>query len=55
MILAVVSLVLSLVTGAGADVKGKWEGKLIGERPDGSVNEDTALLILDQKGNAITG
>jgi hypothetical protein len=55
MILAVTSLVLALVTGAGADVKGKWEGKLIGERPDGSTNEDTALLILDQKDNTITG
>ena len=55
MILAVASLVLSLVTGAGADVTGKWEGKLLGERPDGSVNEDSALLILDQKGNTITG
>ena len=55
MILAVVSLVLALVSGAGADVKGKWEGKLFGERPDGTVNEDTAMLILDQKDNKITG
>jgi hypothetical protein len=56
MMLAVASLVLALATaGVGADVKGKWEGKLFGERPDGTVNEDTALLILDQKDNTITG
>ena len=56
MILAVASLVLALATGGvGADVKGKWDGKLFGERPDGTVNEDTALLILEQKDNTITG
>jgi hypothetical protein len=53
--LAAASLLLALVVGSAADVTGKWEGKLTGQRDDGSTSEDTALLILEQKGTTITG
>jgi hypothetical protein len=53
--LAALGLVLALVVGSAADVKGKWEGKITGQRPDGSTSEDSALLILEQKGTTITG
>lgn len=55
MVLAVAVVALSLVTGAPADVKGKWEGTLTSQRDDGTANEDTALLILEQKDGTITG
>ena len=55
MILAVASLLLALVTPAQTDVKGRWEGSLQGQRPDGTTSEDTALVILDQKDTKITG
>jgi hypothetical protein len=54
MLLAVVGLSLVLVGGA-ADVKGSWDGKITAQRPDGTTSEDTALLVLDQKGSTITG
>ena len=52
---AVAALALALTVGAPADVTGKWEGKISGTRPDGSTAEDTALLILEQKGTTLTG
>jgi hypothetical protein len=55
MLMAALGLALTLVAGTAADVTGKWEGKITGQRPDGSTAEDTALLILTQKGSAITG
>lgn len=59
MLFAVAGLALALVAGTvagtAADVKGKWEGTLVGERSDGTTSEDTALLILDQKDSTITG
>ena len=55
MFFTVVSLALALATGSAADIKGKWDGKIVGERPDGTKSEDTALLILDQKDSTITG
>ena len=55
MILAVASLLLALVTPAQIDVKGRWEGTITAQRPDGTTNEDTALLILDQKDAKVTG
>lgn len=57
MVLAVAGLVLALAaTGpAAADVTGKWEGKITAQREDGSSAEDGALLILEQKGTALTG
>lgn len=55
MLFAVVAVSLSLVSGAAADVTGKWEGKISGTRGDGSKQEDTALLVLKQKNNEITG
>ena len=55
MLFAVASLLLTLVQAAPANVKGTWEGTLIGLNDDGSQKEDTALLILDQKEATVTG
>jgi hypothetical protein len=55
MLFAVVALSLSLVSGAAADVTGKWDGKISGTTSDGSKREDTALLVLKQNGNEISG
>ena len=55
MLFMVAGLSLALVMGSAADVKGKWDGKITGQRPDGTASEDTALLILDQKDSTITG
>lgn len=55
MLFAVAGLSLALIMGSAADVKGKWDGKITGQRPDGSAAEDTALLILDQKDKVVTG
>ena len=52
---AVVMAALTLTASPAADVKGKWEGTLTAARDDGTTNNDTALLILDQKGDTITG
>jgi predicted dehydrogenase len=54
MVFAMAGLVLTLVT-APADVTGKWDGTLTGIRDDGSKNEDTALMILEQKDGTISG
>jgi hypothetical protein len=55
MVLAVAGVVLALAAGSAADVKGKWDGTITGQRSDGTTNEDSALLILDQKDTTITG
>jgi hypothetical protein len=55
MLFAVAGLSMALVLGSAADVKGKWDGKLTGQRSDGTTSEDTALLLLDQKDSTITG
>jgi hypothetical protein len=55
MIFAVASLILTLIAGSPADVKGKWDGKLTAQRNDGTTSEDSVLLILDQKDTTITG
>jgi hypothetical protein len=52
---AVAALALALTVGAPADVTGRWEGTISGTRPDGTTAEDTALLILEQKGTEVTG
>ena len=54
MMLAVLSLVVGLA-GAPADVTGKWDGKLTSQGEDGTARENSALLILTQKGTTITG
>jgi hypothetical protein len=54
MVLATAGLLLTLAV-APADVTGKWDGTLTGQREDGSKNEDTALMILEQKDTTITG
>lgn len=55
MVFAVTGLLLALIAAPPVDVKGKWDGKITGQRPDGTTSEDTALLILDQKDGTITG
>jgi hypothetical protein len=55
MMFVLASVLLATMAGAPADVSGKWEGKLIGEAPDGTSREEPALLILEQKDKTITG
>jgi hypothetical protein len=54
MLFAMAGLMLTLIA-APANVTGKWDGTLTGQREDGSKNEDTALMILEQKDSTITG
>lgn len=55
MVLAMAGLLLAIAAAAPVDVKGKWEGTIAGQRSDGTIAEDTALLILEQKDTTITG
>ena len=55
MILAIGTILLSLLTAAPADASGRWEGNLTATRSDGTKHEDTVLLILTQKDGKITG
>ena len=55
MLFAIASLSLALLVGAPADVTGKWEGTLTGQRPDGTTSEDSAYMVLEQKGTSVTG
>jgi hypothetical protein len=56
MILAIATILLSVLTAAPADVTGKWEGRLTATRSDGSAHEDTVLLVLkQQEDGTITG
>ena len=54
MIIATALALAAVLAGAPADVSGKWDGKLTMQR-DGETREDSALLILAQKGTTITG
>lgn len=54
MMLVVLGLVAGLLA-APANVKGRWDGKLTAQTPDGGTREDTVLLILDQTDGTITG
>ena len=55
MILAAAALALAVTVAPAADVTGKWQGTISAQRPDGTTSEDSALLILEQKGSAIAG
>jgi hypothetical protein len=55
MLVAMTALFVSLIAGPAADVSGKWDGKLKAQRPDGTLHEDTVLLILTQKDKTISG
>jgi phosphosulfolactate phosphohydrolase-like enzyme len=55
MLRALAVLAMALTIGASADVTGRWQGTLTAQRDDGTTREDSALLILEQKGNEITG
>ena len=54
MIIATALTLVAVLAGAPADVTGKWDGKLTMHQ-DGEQREDSALLILTQKGSTITG
>ena len=54
--LACFLLLLALtLTAAATDISGKWSGTFNVTFPDGRMEEHTAYLILQQKGNEITG
>ena len=55
MILAISTILLSVLTAVPADATGRWEGNLTATRGDGTKHEDSVLLILDQKDGKITG
>ena len=55
MVFVAVALSLALAVQAPIDVTGKWDGEITGERADGTMNQDSALLILTQKDRTITG
>lgn len=55
MMFVLASVLLASMTASPADVAGKWEGKLTAQRPDGTMHEDTALIILEQKAATLTG
>lgn len=55
MVLALAGVLMATLAAQPATVTGKWGGTLVGQRDDGEKREDTALLILTQKGTTITG
>ena len=55
MVFAIAGLLLAMVSAAPADLTGKWEGKVSGQREDGTALEDPVLLILTQNDTKITG
>jgi len=56
-ILLCFSVLIGIALAAPADVNvtGNWSGTVNMTRPDGSIREDTLLLILKQSGTEITG
>jgi hypothetical protein len=46
---------LWVAAAAAADVSGKWTGTFKATAPDGQTREGTAVLVLKQTGDAITG
>lgn len=55
MLLAAVGLLLTLTVNPPVEVTGKWKGTVTSQRQDGSTNEDSAMVILEQKGDTVTG
>lgn len=55
MVIALAGVLVAALAAQPATVTGKWVGTLVAERDDGSKREDNALLILTQKGAAISG
>ena len=55
MVLTAAVLAMALAVAAPADVTGRWQGTITAQREDGTSREDSALLILEQKGNEVTG
>ena len=46
---------LAFTAAADVDITGKWSGSFNITNPDGETNDSTALLMLKQNGNEITG
>lgn len=55
MFLAVATVLLATLAAVPADVKGRWEGTVTAVRDDGTKQEQTALLLLEQKDSTISG
>jgi hypothetical protein len=55
MLVAMAVLMVALIAGPAANVTGKWDGTIKGQRPDGTPHEDVVLLILTQKDKTISG
>jgi hypothetical protein len=55
MVLALAGVLVAVLAAQPATVTGKWGGTLVAQGDDGSKREDKALLILTQKGAAISG
>jgi hypothetical protein len=55
MMFPIAGLLLAMVSAAPADLTGKWEGKISGQRQDGTAVEDPVLLILKQTDTKISG
>ena len=55
MVLALAGVLVAALAAQPATVTGKWGGTLVAQGDDGSKREDKALLILTQKGAAISG
>lgn len=47
--------VLALVAAPDTNITGKWSGTYTMTGPDGQANQGTAVLLLKQTGNEITG
>jgi hypothetical protein len=48
-------VLLASISGAAADVTGKWTGSLSGTGSDGTPRTDGAVLMLTQKDKTVTG
>ena len=49
------ALWFAAMTLSAADISGKWSGSFTVTGPGGESQQDTAFVILQQKGNALTG
>lgn len=55
MTVGLMTLLLALSAAPQVNVTGKWEGAITTRTDDGSTRSSPALLILEQKDNAVTG
>jgi hypothetical protein len=55
MLVAIATVLLTLLQTTPAGVTGRWEGSLTSQAEDGSTKTDTAVLLLEQKDTTVTG